>query len=71
MKIQTHNTTDEIIEKALAMHEDGVCVSKILAEFPKDKEVLQEIFSVTSVLDKSEVHIKPPKKNLRSPNSLK
>ena len=59
------NTIDQTIEKALQMHESGVSVSEILSKFPEERETLQEIFNVTSVLDKSDVHITPPKKILK------
>ena len=60
------NTIDKAIEEALQMHESGFSVPEILSKFPEEKEVLKEIFSVTSVLDKSDVHITPPKKILKA-----
>ena len=60
------NNIDQIIENALEMHEAGLSVSEILTQFPDHKEALQEIFAIASVLDESDIHIKAPKKILKT-----
>ena len=63
---QDNTNIDEIIEKALAMHERGISVSQILKTFPKQSETLNEIFNISEVLNKSHVRIKAPKKVLKT-----
>lgn len=64
MKLNDQNL-ENLILKILALKEAGKSDEEILALFPQEKEVLQDIFNTLNLLKQGKEGIKPPKALLR------